>query len=511
MISSSTLAETERHRLYLYILAGLTAAGLLLRLYHLGAQSFWLDEVRCIYSGRLPLGPTFYHHSWSPPLYNVLIHFLIKLSEGEFFLRLHSALFGAATIPMLYAMGRRLVGDGAALAAAAFLALSPFHINYSQEVGYYSIILFLYTLSFFCLFRFRERGGIGDLVGCVLATGAGLWIQYTTVYIIVVQNLILFIDLRHERRRLGAWIASQAALALIIALPLFLTHYLENVEPLKQMNPFYLRVRPWSYFFLAVPYSMYTFCVGFSFGPPLQMLRSGAVTEALRSFGPAIGIAAFLFGAVFFSGLSAGWRRKEVELRNLLLFLVLPTLSSLILALMHGFPLSPRFLIGAFPPFALLVGLGWEALPSGWMVRRVFGAALLAVLALSIKGYYVDPLYSREDARSTARFLEERVEPEDEVIAVSSYFASYPMAFYYKGPGRIHYFSPDEEIRREDVAEMLEEIGPAPKIWLVLSRAWENDPGGVVEDYLGTVGAPCGTRAFAGVRILAFCMEGGPP
>lgn len=508
----SAVAETER-RQYGYILAGLTAVGLLLRLYHLGAQSYWLDEVRCIYSGRLTLDSYFYHHSWSPPLYNVLIHFLIKLSEGESFLRLHSALLGAATIPLFYFMGRRLVGDGAALAAAAFLTLSPFHINYCQEVGYYSIILFLYTLSFFCLFRFRERGGIGDLVGCVLATGAALWIQYTTVYIMAVQNLILLIDLRHERRRLGSWIASQAALVLVIALPLFLTHYMENVELLdqKQMNPFYLSVRPWSFFFLAVPYSLYTFCVGFSFGPPLQMLRSGAVAEALQSFGPAIGIAAFLFSAVFFSGLVAGWRRREVELRNLLLFLLLPTVSSLILALMHGFPLSPRFLIGAFPPFALLVGLGWEALPSRWMVRKVFGAALLAVLALSIKGYYVDPLYSREDARSAALFLEERVDPEDAVIAVSSYFASYPMAFYYKGPGRIRYFTPDEEIQEVNVKEMLEEVGPAPRIWLVLSRAWENDPGGVVENHLGAVGTLCDSRTFAGVRVLAYCMDGSAP
>jgi len=412
---------------------------------------------------------------------------------------------------MLYFMGRRLVGEGAALAAAAFLALSPFHINYSQELGYYSIILFLYTLSFHCLFRFRDDGGAGNLTGCVLATGAALWIQYTTFYIIAVQNLILLIDLRNERRRLGAWIASQAFLVLVIALPLFLTHYMANVEPLSRMNPFYMRVRPTSYFFLAVPYSLYTFCVGFSFGPPLQMLRSGAIAEAIRSYGPEIAVAALIFGAVFLSGLAAGWRRRAVELRNLLLFLLLPVLSSLILALLHGFPLSPRFLIGAFPPFALLIGLGLEALPSGWKIRWAFGAALLAILALSIRGYFADPVYSREDARSAARFLEESVGPEDEVLTVSSYFACYPMAYYYKGPGEIHYFTPDEEIKREDVVEMLADLGAAPRIWLVLSRAWENDPWGVVEDHLGSNRRPCGSQSFAGVRILAFCREGGSP
>ena len=110
----------------------------------------------------------------TPPLYYLLAWGWTKLfGTGEWGLRSLSALAGVATIPVAFAIGRRLAGNRAAVIAAALVALNPALIWYSQEARAYSLLVLLSGLGFLYFLRARDGFASRDLVplGAVLGSG----------------------------------------------------------------------------------------------------------------------------------------------------------------------------------------------------------------------------------------------------------------------------------------------------------------------------------------------------
>lgn len=69
-------------------------------------------------------------------------------SQGEGWLRLPYAFVGIVTVPLLALLGRRFVSAGAALFAAALLALHPAHVQWSQTVSTASLASLLGVVGF---------------------------------------------------------------------------------------------------------------------------------------------------------------------------------------------------------------------------------------------------------------------------------------------------------------------------------------------------------------------------
>src|SRR5262249_34045255 len=138
----------------------LIAAGGFLRLYGLDFQSLWSDEGFQYYiATQNSIGKLFQQAlSFHPPLSFIVNHLFLRLGYTDFLLRLPSALFGIASLPVLYVLGRELTSKKAAVFAVFVLAFSPFHIWYSQEARMYSQLLFLSLLSSVLLLQALRRG-----------------------------------------------------------------------------------------------------------------------------------------------------------------------------------------------------------------------------------------------------------------------------------------------------------------------------------------------------------------
>jgi len=138
----------------LFLLGALTLGGALLRVWHIGAKSLWIDEAFSVWVARQPLAASV---SWlvridqHPPLYYALLHFWLRLGDGPVALRLLSVLASTLNIPMLYALGTRLAGRRVGLLATAVLALSPFHVYLAQEARMYALLSLLVSLSLWAL------------------------------------------------------------------------------------------------------------------------------------------------------------------------------------------------------------------------------------------------------------------------------------------------------------------------------------------------------------------------
>ena len=109
----------------------LLLVGAVLRIYRLDS-GLWFDEIRTVISSvRSPLLEIVTHYPSNNDhlLYSVLAHLSISVfGEQPWSLRLPAAVFGIASIPMLYLLGRTVTSRFDALMAAMMLTFSYHHI-----------------------------------------------------------------------------------------------------------------------------------------------------------------------------------------------------------------------------------------------------------------------------------------------------------------------------------------------------------------------------------------------
>jgi hypothetical protein len=133
-------------------LCAVLALGASLRLYALSEESLWRDEISSITIAQLDLIRMVQNRAADihPPLYYFLLHYWTALfghSEGA--VRALSVVFGVLTIPVMYAVGRRLFDERVGLLSALIIALAEFHIRYAQEAKGYSLLALLALLSMY--------------------------------------------------------------------------------------------------------------------------------------------------------------------------------------------------------------------------------------------------------------------------------------------------------------------------------------------------------------------------
>ena len=127
--------EIEIEPLAPWLVILLVLIGGWLRVFLLGNKGLGLDETFSIWLGNQSVGDMLH---WvakidqHPPLYYLLLHSWIP-SHGDtpYAVRLLSVLFGIATIPVIYLIGKRMSGVVMGLAAALILTLSPYNIRFA--------------------------------------------------------------------------------------------------------------------------------------------------------------------------------------------------------------------------------------------------------------------------------------------------------------------------------------------------------------------------------------------
>ena len=193
--------DTSRNTALL-VLAGLILVGLALRL--AVPRGIWLDEAISIHQARLSLHGLFrnlYYGDRQPPLYHLTLWLTIRaFGDGEFAVRLPSLIAGTLVIPVLYELGRELYDRRTGLIAAAFAAVSPLLIWYSQEVRMYEFVALFGLLALLTQLRAIRNGTMLNWAAYILATAALLWSHYFGLLLIGVQQLVFVGVLIHRKR-----------------------------------------------------------------------------------------------------------------------------------------------------------------------------------------------------------------------------------------------------------------------------------------------------------------------
>lgn len=404
----------------------------LLRLPTLTAQSLWFDEVLTLHSARAPLAdllPTIRSWEDSPPLYFVLINLWSRLAgHSDAALRLPSALAGIAAVYATHRLARRLFRAhprpaAVALTAALLLAISRYHIAYSQEARGYAILLLLCILSthaFVALLdgdrRRRTR------VAYVATSAASLWIHpFAGIAIVAHLATLLFLLARRRSPALFAevrlWLTLFGATAVLFGpwVPTFLdlaTSTRANFGRMDVLGPL----------------------TDYAGSPPLLLLV--ALLLALAS--------------------AYAVRHRDPAFVLPLLLATLPALLPVLLALGRASSFTSRYAIAILIGLTLTAAYAVASLP-----RRIGAATLVLLLALATPPLYTDLRHGRTaipkpDARSAAAHIAAHASPGDR-WAWSDFLLSMPLRRYL-GPADL----------TEADAGILRSPPPSGRVWYCL-------------------------------------------
>ena len=416
-------------RCVLWALGGIVALGVAVRFSTLGVQSYHHDEVitvaRVIPGGFLDMLRDVKGSESNPPLYYVLAWGWAKVfGSGEVGVRSLPALFGAATVPVAYLIGRELASVRAGLVGAAIVAVNPMLIWYSQEGRSYALLVFFGALSLLFFARaLRTRAG-SDLALWALASALAFSSHYFAVFAVATEAAWLLVALRSRWRVVLPAIGGVVAVGLAL-LPLIATQ--TNPEHIGWIDhsPLITRLYETVVSFLAgetghviaePPRERYALI-------PAALLGAALVMVALRGDGrdrrgAAIGLA-----------VAAG--------------AVLPAAGA---ALLGSDYIVERNLLVALIPLAVAASTGFAA--SGTRRVGMFGAVVLCSYWLAFDVHVAQtPNLQRPDFRE----LSERLGPPVRPRAIVTWKLAGDPLLHYLGEGALRVWSGETPLREIDV------------------------------------------------------------
>ena len=163
-----------------------------------------------------------YQHT---PFYFYFLHFWLKLfGSNEIMVRMSSVIFGIATIPLTYIVGRKLYDKNVGLISALLVTVSPLMVYYSIEIRMYAAVTFFAVLSMNYLLDYDEKGDKKSLIKLIIAN---TFIPYLLIggivfYIgqVISFLIYLFVTQKEETQKIGKFIVYQVY-QLILLIPYF--------------------------------------------------------------------------------------------------------------------------------------------------------------------------------------------------------------------------------------------------------------------------------------------------
>jgi mannosyltransferase len=394
----------------------IVAAAAALRFVHLGSDSLWFDEaislqvsVHRAFSETVHLCAIDTHS----PLYFVILNVWLRIAgDGDVAARIPSAVFGLATVSLVFAVGRRWFGDVAGALAGWMLAFSTLHLYYSQEARPYALLMLLSGASMAAALEWMSTGARGSAAVYILTTALACYTHVYGFFVPIVANVaVLGVALVHRKEmqsKLPLWAVAQVGVGLSVApwLPTLQHQVGAKVDGTS----------------------------GAAWIPPPQPFQA---REALTGFGN--GYTVVVLGAIALLALTVLRRRAPSRAsspenptpkasRALLLsglwlggYLVIPYLVSLLVTPIY----QARYLSIAAPAFVLVVAGAVTRLPG---VARLVAVAVVMVAMAPDSLKYHQQYPHKQRYRDAAAYVKEHARPQDAVILPHNWA---PFAHYF--------------------------------------------------------------------------------
>jgi len=158
-----------------------------LRLYCIGVNSLWLDEVSTYGFSKDGFIAAFDYSlggEYNPPLYywftyiSLVICSLFSGLQQEVVLRLPAALFGILSVPAIYYLAHEMFDKRVAIISATFMTFSGFLIYYSQEARVYTLSMFLYIILLYYYVKSYKTGSVKNWAIMGIVASLCIWSHF---------------------------------------------------------------------------------------------------------------------------------------------------------------------------------------------------------------------------------------------------------------------------------------------------------------------------------------------
>jgi len=541
----------------------ITLFGGWLRVLMLANKGMWLDETFSVWLANHSVADML---QWivkidqHPPLYYLLLHYWIAQNgDTPYYARLLSALFGAGTIPIIYLIGKRISGDVVGLAAAVFLALSPFNIYYSQEARMYTILMFNAAVAIYALVRLLTDPRSVRPIGSQFREYLYVWRTSSPVEPDPKREF----SYRDEIRNQTGWrawifrhrwlhiqtIATDLAWVafIVFSAATLLTHNTAVLFPLatnifvtglmlsrrikrsvgqpafqapspgnwvKAQVGILLLWSPWIGSFIKQTSAVYQ-----RFWIPEPTWE--AVTQVLKSFlNPSAPLPANLVVVIwtlYVLVLCAGlvhFRKKPSQFLFLAALFAIPILGELIVSIRRPIFFG-RTLIWTTIPLYLVLAAGIAQLRFRPLMILVLGS-LSAINLFSAGDYY--RFFQKEDWSTAAGYVANFAE-KDDLVLFNSNFVEIPFNYYFRTYEKLYAIQVEKqgvpvdlldsgilepEMTANDIPGLISLLRGHNRVWLVYSHDSYTDPMGLIPETLASQKKLIRTRDFVGGQLQLY-------
>jgi len=456
---------SKKEIIAIVLLVGLSLG---LRLYRIGHENFWIDEVhQVMVSAPSPeeilanyRADTDRKQTDQAPLSQLITHYFLSESNPEFFARLPAALFGTLAVASFFIFARQLFPVSTCILAVLLLALSPLHVWYSQEARWYSQWTFVTTLSYVFLFKaIRERSS-AHWIGYGTASVINLYTFIYSPFVFAAQGLSTWLTSRRQGQSSRALytFALVMLLVLVAALPVVLMVSQSVLLGVAKSGT----QRTSS--ILELPYTLFTYSVGFTIGPSLRDLHGPVSMMQVVQDHPLVIVTILVFAPISVMGLVSIVKQRQQSAWILPWLLLPPLLVFLISSVVSDMTYQVRYTWVSLPAFLLVIATGVNSLSPG--KRRMALTAILGLSLISISNYYWNEAYDKAHIRDVIQHIVSAESETTQVLVVGQIYLAMP---YYGNRPEIQVISgcgPGERLNSK--------LDISRAVWLVSGRDWKN-------------------------------------
>jgi hypothetical protein len=540
----------------------ITLVGSGLRVLLLAKNGLWLDEAFSVWLANHSMVDMLHwivRIDQHPPLYYLLLHYWIALKgDTPYNVRMLSALFGAGTIPIIYLIGKRMSGAVMGLAAAVFLALSPFNIYFAQETRMYTLLTFNAAVAIYALVRLLTDSRSARPIGSQFREYLHAWRTLGPAEPDTKGKFIYQVDTRHQtgwrawifrHRWLPiqaietdlAWVAFivfSAATMLshntavlfplatnIFVLGLMLFQKKESGSPPTFQAPSFwnwvkaqigilLLWSPWIFFFIKQASAVYQ---RFWIPEPTW----DAIIQVFRSFlnasAPIPASQAMVIWTLYVLVLCLGlvhFRKKISQFLFLATLFAIPFLGELIVSIRRPI-FFDRTLIWITIPLFLVLAAGIAQLRFRYLIIVMVGI-FGAINLFSVSDYY--RFYQKEDWHTAAGYVANFAQ-KDDLVLFNSNFVEIPFDYYFKSYEQqyslqvVKHGVPldlfdsgilEPMMTTDDIPGLISLLRGHNRVWLVYSHDSYTDPKGLIPQTLASKMKLIREREFYGGKVQLY-------
>jgi uncharacterized membrane protein len=369
--------------------------GLLLRLWGIGSESYWLDEAISVKQAQAPFlkSMELVKEDVHLPFYMILLNIWVYfLGTSEIATRLLSLIFGVISIYIIFLLGKKLFNKEVGLFSSFLLTFSVIAVYYSQETRLYSLFVLLTMLSFYFYIDLLKENNWKNKLLYFLPTFLLMYTHLFSFLSILVQNIYYILKNYKNKSNLIHWFSLQALLALLF-LPWIsvLTAQIQKTYHLSWINIDLTKI-------------YYTF---FDFFNHISILI--------------IFVIALIFVLKKYS-----IKKDKNKLILLGLWALLPIVIVTIYSILFNSIYHTRYLLFALPAFYLIFSWTIPKLPKRIKVIVI----IMIIITSSIIIYYQQQNLDKDNWRAVSQFVKNNVSKE-EYVFIHPYYHQYAFSYYY--------------------------------------------------------------------------------